>query len=89
MVLGHWPRMSGRDVGSQEHEPAAGVVTWQLNTGLFVDTDENGDEIAFTRDYGPVTSDWKIAGIGDVNGDGNSDIFWRHDFWPAGELGDR
>jgi hypothetical protein len=23
MVLGHWPRMSGRDVGSQEHEPAA------------------------------------------------------------------
>ena len=56
-----------------------GVVTWQLNTGPFVDVDVDGDEIAFTRDYGPVTSDWTIAGIGDVNGDGNSDIFWRHD----------
>ena len=38
-----------------------GAVTWQLNTGLFVDTDQNGDEIAFTRDYRPVTSDWKVA----------------------------
>ncbi len=66
-----------------------GVVTWQLNTGPFVDTDLNGDEIQFTRNYGPVTSDWNIVGIGDVNGDGNSDIFWRHDFGPAGELGGR
>jgi hypothetical protein len=56
-----------------------GVVTWQLNTGPFVDTDLSGDEIAFTRNYGPVTSDWTVVGTGDVNGDGNSDIFWRHD----------
>ncbi len=56
-----------------------GVVTWQLNTGPFVDTVVNGDEIEFTRDFGPVTGDWTIVGIGDVNGDGNSDIFWRHD----------
>jgi Subtilase family len=46
-----------------------GVVTWQLN----------GDAVAFKRDYGPVTSDWTIVGTGDVNGDGNTDIFWRHD----------
>jgi Domain of unknown function (DUF4394)/FG-GAP-like repeat len=56
-----------------------GVVSWQLNTGPFIDTDLNGDEIAFTRSYLPVTSDWTMVGTGDVNGDGNSDIFWRHD----------
>jgi Domain of unknown function (DUF4394) len=55
-----------------------GVVTWQLNTGPFVDADLNGDEVAFTRDFGPVTSDWTVVGTGDVNHDGMSDIFWRH-----------
>jgi Domain of unknown function (DUF4394)/FG-GAP-like repeat len=56
-----------------------GVVTWQLNTGPFVDTDLSGDEIEFTRDYGPVPSEYKIVGTGDVNGDGRTDIFFRHD----------
>ena len=57
----------GADVAAEPGVP--GVVTWQLN----------GDAVAFKRDYGPVTSDWRIVGTGDVNGDGNSDIFWRHD----------
>ena len=43
-----------------------GVVSWQLNTGPFVDDVVNGDEIQLIRDYGPVTSDWTIAGVGDV-----------------------
>ncbi len=67
----------GADVAAEAGVP--GVATWQLN----------GDAVAFKRDYGPVTSDWTIVGTGDVNGDGNSDIFWRHDFWPTGELGGR
>jgi hypothetical protein len=62
--------------------PITGVMAWQLNTGPFVDTDLNGDEIDFTRDFGPVTSDWDIVGTGD----GKTDIFWRHEIGPAGEL---
>jgi hypothetical protein len=32
----------------------------------------------FTQDD-PVTVDWQVAGVGDFNGDGYSDILWRHD----------
>src|SRR5438034_8960503 len=27
----------------------------------------------------PVTSDWHVEGVGDFNGDGNSDVLWRQD----------
>ena len=54
------------------------VVSWQLNAGEFNDTDLNGDEIAGTQQFGPVSQDWKFVGSGDVNGDGTTDIFWRH-----------
>src|SRR5260370_42628332 len=26
----------------------------------------------------PVTLDWQIAGVGDINGDGTADIIWRN-----------
>jgi hypothetical protein len=39
-----------------------------------VDADLNGDEVAFTRNYGPVTSDWDFSASATA-----SDIFWRHD----------
>jgi hypothetical protein len=29
--------------------------------------------------HAAVTNDWHIPGTGDFNGDGNSDIIWRHD----------
>jgi FG-GAP-like repeat len=30
-------------------------------------------------EHAPVTSDWHVQGIGDFNGDGNSDVLWRQD----------
>jgi FG-GAP repeat len=29
--------------------------------------------------HAPVPNDWHIQGTGDFDGDGNSDILWRHD----------
>jgi len=29
--------------------------------------------------HAPVTADWHVQGIGDFNGDGNSDVLWRQD----------
>ena len=54
-----------------------GVVTWH---SLFVATNPfTGEQISFAQDFGPVPSDWTVVGTGDVNGDGKTDIFWRHD----------
>jgi FG-GAP-like repeat/FG-GAP repeat len=29
--------------------------------------------------HAPVTNDWHVQGVGDFNGDGNSDVLWRQD----------
>src|SRR2546429_646895 len=29
--------------------------------------------------HAPVTNDWHVQGVGDFNGDGNSDFLWRQD----------
>jgi len=52
-------------------------VTGQLQTWLV-----SGTNVLDTRpiDMGGVPdTHWKVAGIGDLNGDGFSDILWRHD----------
>jgi FG-GAP repeat len=41
--------------------------------------------------HAAVPNDWHIQGIGDFNGDGNSDLVWRHDsgqvyFWEMAGL---
>jgi hypothetical protein len=42
--------------------------------------------------HAPVPNDWHIQGTGDFDGDGNSDILWRHDsgqvyIWEMNGLG--
>ncbi|MDP9224862.1 MAG: fibronectin type III domain-containing protein [Actinomycetota bacterium] len=51
-------------------------ITGQLETWRL-----NGTTVVDTRPVSMVASDthWKVAGIGDLNGDGFSDILWRHD----------
>jgi hypothetical protein len=49
--------------------------------------------------HAPVTSDWHVESVGDFNGDGHSDVFWRQDGsgqvyiwadeWLAGDGGGR
>jgi FG-GAP repeat len=29
--------------------------------------------------HAPVTNDWHVQSVGDYDGDGNADIFWRND----------
>ena len=40
----------------------------------------NGFNIQSNGLVGTPGNDWQIAGTGDFNGDGKSDILWRHDF---------
>jgi len=47
------------------------LMTWHLNGTTVVDT--RGVSIAGISD-----TNWKVAGIGDLNGDSYSDIVWRH-----------
>ena len=51
-------------------------TTGQLQTWLL-----KGLSVVDTRPVSMVASDphWKVAGTGDLNGDGFSDILWRHD----------
>ena len=59
-------------------------VLWRNNNGSLVDWTMNGSQIAssqaVTLGGTPVAPDasWNIAGFGDFNGDGRSDILWRN-----------
>lgn len=48
------------------------LVTYDNN----LDIDKNG--IGHPKEV-PVSVDWQVKGVGDFNGDGYSDILWRHD----------
>jgi hypothetical protein len=38
----------------------------------------NGTTVASTGLAGGATADWQIAGVGDFDGDGRTDLLWRH-----------
>ncbi|MGD0368277.1 MAG: VCBS repeat-containing protein, partial [Acidobacteriaceae bacterium] len=38
----------------------------------------NGTTLTSSGSLGYVSSDWSIAGVGDFNGDGKSDILWQN-----------
>ncbi|MBV9978310.1 MAG: VCBS repeat-containing protein [Hyphomicrobiales bacterium] len=59
-------------------------ILWQNTNGSLIDWTMNGSQITAAQNVTlggtPVTPDasWRIAGIGDFNGDGKSDILWRN-----------
>ena len=59
-------------------------VLWRNNNGSLVDWTMNGSQIASSQTVtlggSPAAPDasWNIAGFGDFNGDGKSDILWRN-----------
>jgi hypothetical protein len=38
----------------------------------------NGTQYVGQAYLGTVGTDWQLAGLGDFNGDGKTDILWRH-----------
>jgi hypothetical protein len=38
----------------------------------------NGTTFTGSSSLGAATLDWRIAGVGDVDGDGRTDLLWRH-----------
>ncbi len=59
-------------------------ILWQSPNGALVDWTMNGSVLVsgatVTMNGAVVAPDptWSVAGFGDFNGDGNSDILWRH-----------
>ena len=57
-------------------------ILWRHDGGVLTDWLGNGSG-GFTANsanlFATVPIDWKVAGTGDFNGDGKSDILWRHD----------
>lgn len=63
-------------------------VLWRSDSGIVTDwlgSHSGAFDGNFSNSNDAVSLDWKIAGIGDFNGDGRSDILWRND---AGVLTD-
>jgi hypothetical protein len=59
-----------------------GDILWRKSSGAVTDWLGNADGrfvINDTNAFASVPLDWQVAAIGDYNGDGRSDILWRHD----------
>ena len=59
-------------------------LLWRNQNGTLVDWSLNGSQITSAQDVtfqgspAAPNSSWNVAGIGDFNGDGKSDILWRN-----------
>jgi hypothetical protein len=57
-------------------------IVWRNDNGALTDwlgQANGGFAINDTAAYAQVSLDWKVAGVGDFNGDGHSDVLWRND----------
>ncbi len=55
------------------------------DVGLWV---MNGGHVEQAVDFGPVSLNWTVAGIGDFDGNGSADILWRDKLWQRRDLAD-
>lgn len=56
-------------------------ILWRDSSGYLTNwlgTSSGGFNINDANAWNSVSTDWKIAGIGDFNGDGRNDILWRY-----------
>jgi hypothetical protein len=73
MILGNVPN-SWAVVGAD----MKGDIFWRNTaTGEVGEWVMNGAQVAQVADFGPVPLTWIIAGIGDFDGNGSTDLLWR------------
>ena len=65
------------DYSATQIDPSSTAAAWGFNQLITGATSGNWATGA-ALDLGTAESDWQIAGTGDFNGDGKSDILWRH-----------
>src|SRR6202035_2100686 len=54
----------------------SGAILWRDTSGDLALWQVSGSQVAATS-LGAVTSNWRVVGLGDFNGDGNVDILFR------------
>jgi hypothetical protein len=64
---------------SEETPPAYDQLVWrQMATGDNWSYEVNADFIVSSYPLNKVSTEWRLVGRSDFNGDGKTDLFWRH-----------
>ena len=79
VIYGH--ATSTPDVGSDFNGDGRSDILWRNDTGTLTDwlgTASGGFGDNAANAFNSISADWRVAGVGDFNGDHRDDILWRN-----------